>query len=266
MPCSGNAQQLCGGPDTLSLFVNPNLASNLNADLNAIVGGATSAAGGAATTASSAVSSAASAAATVTAPSGWNTFGLVAEGTSGRALTGPSTSGGDMTLEKCAAFAAQNNMPLFGLEYGGECYTGQMLSNGAALSKVGTNSPMPCNGNQAQTCGGPSMLSLFATQDAVNNLNSDMNALKNPAQPSASAAPTTSPADLPSGWAVASTACVAEGTSGRALAADRITGADMTGNKCMQYCASKGYAYSCLLFVVAACWSLGTRTNLQVRG
>ena len=244
MMCSGDQSQPCGGPDRLDLYATSSAISSLNADLNAV-------AGGAAGTAASAVSSAANAAPTTptaSLPAGWTSVGTIAEGKGGRALVGGSISGSDMTYAKCLSWGQSQGFALCGLEYSSECFCGNMLMNGAALSKTSTNNVMMCSGDQSQPCGGPDMLTLFATNDAVNALNADLNGFKSgsgPAQPSASAAPLTGQsAEFPSGWAVASTACIAEGTSGRALDSDRTFGSDMTGKKCMEYCGSKGYAYS----------------------
>jgi hypothetical protein len=45
-------------------------------------------------------------------------------------------------------------------------------------------------------------------------------------------------------WTAASTSCLAEGTSGRALAADSMTSPSMTVAMCVNYCDSKGYQYA----------------------
>jgi hypothetical protein len=255
MPCSGNAQQICGGPDTLTLFVTPAAVSSLNADLNAPNGSAQTATG-AAGSPTSAVSSAAGAASTsAPIPAGWSSLGGIAEGQGGRALTGGSTSAPDMTQAKCIAWCAQNGYALCGMEYSSECYGGNMLMNGAALSKLSPNADMMCSGDQTQPCGGSNKLTLFATQAAISSLNADLNAPLNgastatsaaagPAQSSAPAASGFQSPTLSSGWSIASTACIAEGPSGRALDADRTFGSDMTPQKCMDYCGSKGYAYS----------------------
>lgn len=105
-----------------------------------------------------------------------------------------------------------------------------MLVNGAARTKITTRCNMACSGDAGSICGGPDALTLFATSAAVSKLNAELTA---PLQVA-----------LPTGWAVASTACIAEGKSGRALAQDSLATDDMTPAKCATYCGGKGYAYS----------------------
>lgn len=89
---------------------------------------------------------------------------------------------------------------------------------------------MACSGDASSICGGPDALTLFATSTAISKLNAELTA---PSQVA-----------LPSGWAVASTACIAEGTSGRALDGASTHGDDMTPAKCATFCGSKNFAYS----------------------
>lgn len=92
---------------------------------------------------------------------------------------------------------------------------------------------MTCSGNNLQTCGGPNTLTLFvSTTSDASSLTSTL---------TAAAATTLS---LPGNWTAASTSCLAEGTSGRALAADSMTSPSMTVAMCVNYCDSKGYQYA----------------------
>ena len=165
-------------------------------------------------------------------PSGWTaaSTSCIAEGTTGRALVGASTSGSNMTPQVCIAYCQKQGLPIAGLEYGGECYCGSVLVNGASLNTPSSSCGMTCNGNSLQTCGGPSALSLFIqTSSLPSGISSDL---------------TTITASLPSGWSAASTSCVAEGSTGRALAASSFTSASMTVPMCLNYCQSKGYQYA----------------------
>lgn len=89
---------------------------------------------------------------------------------------------------------------------------------------------MACGGDSQSICGGPSSLTLFATSATISKLNSELTAPLS--------------VSLPGGWAMASTSCIAEGKSGRALEQDSLVTDDMTPLKCVTYCGSKGYAYS----------------------
>lgn len=174
--------------------------------------------------------SAAAAAATVT-PSPWvaATVACVAEGTSGRALIGASTSAPDMTFNKCLTYCANNGFAIAGLEYSNECYCGNALVNGASLSVTSGSCNMACGGSSTQTCGGPGALTIFVVPSKVTGLDSNLN---------------VKTAALPSGWSAASTTCIAEGTTGRALTGAATASSDMTGSKCAAYCANLGFQYA----------------------
>ena len=125
MQCSGAEGTICGGPDSLSLYVNPSLAY------------------------------------VPTAINGYNYQACVAE-VGGRALTGASTSSSSMTLESCVSFCSASGFKYAATEYGAECYCGNDFSNGASISTLSTACTMPCAGAAAETCGGPNALSLYA--------------------------------------------------------------------------------------------------------
>ncbi|KIR59364.1 hypothetical protein I314_04886 [Cryptococcus bacillisporus CA1873] len=161
----------------------------------------------------------------VSTPSGWSVSTCIGEGSTGRALTGTSTSSSDMTEAKCAAFCAASGYTLAGIEYSSESYCGSILSNGASLTQTSSAYIMPCSADSSSICGGPSALTLVVSDTAASTLNSD---------------PTSKPASLPSGWSVASSPCIAEGTNGRALAGASTSGNDMTLSKCASYCMSGG--------------------------
>lgn len=52
---------------------------------------------------------------------------------------------------------------------------------------------------------------------------------------------TSKPVTLQDGWQVASTACVAEGTTGRALTGASFADDSMLPAKCMSFCKDKGF-------------------------
>ena len=65
-------------------------------------------------------------------PTNWSEIGCIAEGASGRALTGASTTSANMTRATCAAFCAGKGFALAGVEYSDECYCDDELRNGAS--------------------------------------------------------------------------------------------------------------------------------------
>lgn len=113
MPCSGAAGSICGGPDSLTLFATSVGLSHLNSDLTVMTSTASSA---------SASASASASPSAVALPAGWTGPGssgssvCIAEGASGRALTGASTSASDMTYAKCLNYCAGQGFALAGIE------------------------------------------------------------------------------------------------------------------------------------------------------
>ncbi|WWC73158.1 uncharacterized protein I206_107124 [Kwoniella pini CBS 10737] len=136
MPCVGNANENCGGPNALWLYINPNSLSS-----------------------------------SVVLPTGWNYKGCIAEGWTARTLNFTATSyvqKGTMTGEYCAQQCAQLGYTMAGTEYASECYCGNSFGGGAtgAIIDTLTDSTSQCNyacpGNSAEMCGGASRLSLYS--------------------------------------------------------------------------------------------------------
>lgn len=128
MPCSGDATQPCGGPSRLNLFHNTAVVGpQVNPGVN-----------------------------------GFTHMGCYSEGTTGRALTygvpGSVIPGGEMTVAKCTAACLAANFLLAGVEYGGECFCGNTISNGGAPA---TGCNMLCNGNSSEYCGAGNRLNVY---------------------------------------------------------------------------------------------------------
>lgn len=70
-----------------------------------------------------------------------------------------------LTTDKCLQSCLKGGFPFAGTEYGGECYCGVVVGNGTSLAADQSTCNMPCNGDSAQTCGGPSRLSLYVAKD-----------------------------------------------------------------------------------------------------
>ncbi|WWD03156.1 hypothetical protein V865_001203 [Kwoniella europaea PYCC6329] len=192
----------------------------------------TSISASASASASSSAPASASASSSVTAslPSGWSNSGVCISEVSGRALTGVHYSDSTgLTPYACAAYCSSNGYTLAGLEYGSECWCGSILSNGASLTKTSSSCNSKCKGDSSSICGGSNAISLLVSDSALSTLSSDL---------------TTAPLTLPSGWAEASTACISEGTTGRALSSARYSDDSMTIGSCISFCENKGYRYA----------------------
>jgi hypothetical protein len=141
-----------------------------------------------------------------------------------------------MTIPKCIGICSSRGFKLAAVEYGGECYCGNELSNGASLDKVSGQCNMGCNGDATTLCGGPNALQLYTNPNAV-----APSASASPS-PSASAAPAgpTPATNLPAGWAASSSSCIKE-VQGRALTGHSESSNDMTISKCIGICSNQGF-------------------------
>ncbi|WVQ91183.1 hypothetical protein IAS59_004978 [Cryptococcus gattii] len=126
-----------------------------------------------------------------------------------------------MTLSKCASYCQSAGLILAAVEYSSQCYCSSVLNNGASLTKTSNACTMACAGVSSSICGGPDALTLMILDSAVSKLNSDF---------------TSAILSLPPGWSAASTTCIQENTTGRALPSLTYASDDMTIETCC-YCA-----------------------------
>jgi hypothetical protein len=112
--CAGDKTLVCGGSNALTIIYD---SSIFNSDLTSKAGAVVSSAAAAAT---SAVSSGSNVV-TGSLPSGFSSISnLVAEGTSGRALNGPSTSSSSMTPAVCSSYCSNLGYFISATEYSSE--------------------------------------------------------------------------------------------------------------------------------------------------
>ena len=127
MTCAGNASELCGGPNRLTLWNNtlykpvqvvPSVGSYLSQ-------------------------------------------GCYTEGSAGRrALTGSSYADSvNMTVGSCVAYCRGKGFKWAGVEYSQECYCGAAVSNGGAPAESGCD--MLCRGSKYEYCGGGGRLNVY---------------------------------------------------------------------------------------------------------
>jgi hypothetical protein len=112
---------------------------------------------------------------------------------------------------------------------------------------------MPCSGDQTQTCGGSSALTLVYNS---NQLSADLSpkagtGASSATVSSAAAAASSSAASsgvssgaLPAGFKSASSSLIAEGKNGRALISASTSSQQMTPAVCATYCSNLGYGLS----------------------
>ncbi|CAC5410676.1 unnamed protein product [Mytilus coruscus] len=64
-----------------------------------------------------------------------------------------------MTVQKCQQFCGKKGFKFAGVEYGYECFCGNVLRK--CRKRKESDCKMPCSGNKRQTCGGPWRISIY---------------------------------------------------------------------------------------------------------
>jgi hypothetical protein len=133
MPCGGDATQICGGPNRLSLYGTSEEPPAFTPYPHGGEGEVTAT----------------------------EYVGCYTEGVGVRALSGASAvSASAMTVDGCANFCLNSGFLWFGLEYTAECYCGDALDVTSA-NVTDAECAMPCSGAPAEVCGGPDRLSVY---------------------------------------------------------------------------------------------------------
>ncbi|KAE8445874.1 hypothetical protein EG329_012797 [Mollisiaceae sp. DMI_Dod_QoI] len=226
MPCYGNASEICGGPNRLSVFDFNNAISALP------------------TSTSTTSSTAASATATGPALSGWKSLGCYTDGVGSRTLETEiySIPGADMTVELCTAACLSAGFDLAGLEYAGECYCDTSFHNGGGPAPDGNMyCDMACNGNTAETCGGPNRLNVYSyTASGTSSTTSVSGTGSSTSKSTSTTSSSTGATSLPTGWAYKG--CWVDQQFGRILAVPEPDSATLTVESCIATCKSAGYS------------------------
>ncbi|KXX73991.1 putative fungistatic metabolite [Madurella mycetomatis] len=128
----------------------------------------------------------------------------------------------NMTVGICETFCTGQGSTLWGLEYGGECYCGDVLAQGS-FPAFSTDCAMPCGGDTAEVCGGPNRLSLYGTS----------------AEP-----PAVTPYPHDPVTETQYEGCWTEVPGVRALeGVSAVSASDMTIDGCANYCLNSGYLW-----------------------
>lgn len=131
LPCVSNASQICGGSWALSIYQRTPLILGNPQQI-----------------------------------SGYTNMGCYAEKPGGRALKAVIASD-SMTSELCATSALTAKFAYFGLEYGRECWIGNLLDG--AVPVDASRCTMNCTGSALQNCGGAGFIQLYGSAAVVSS-------------------------------------------------------------------------------------------------
>ncbi|KAI1981283.1 hypothetical protein LOZ39_006609 [Ophidiomyces ophidiicola] len=159
MPCNGNRQQICGGPDRLSMYQytgGPASSNTSTADPSPT---------------GSPVSTMTSVSATPTPlptalPTGWGYAGCYVDNRNGRVMDKLLPDDSNLTVESCVTRCQDMGYSVAGMEFARQCFCDNYVRKQAAKASD-TECAMSCTGNPNQKCGGPDRLSVYSKGDLV---------------------------------------------------------------------------------------------------
>lgn len=94
-------------------------------------------------------------------PAGWSYTGCYIDNVHSRLLSHAfQPSAVYSRVETCISFCSSQNLPIAGLEFGGECFCGAALPATAVADPTGCTTP--CRGNITQACGAADRLSVYS--------------------------------------------------------------------------------------------------------
>ena len=147
-----------------------------------------------------------------------------------------------MTVELCTAACLAGGFTLSGVEYSGECYCDDSLHNGGGPATDGNAlCDMACNGNAAETCGGPNRLDMYSyTASSSGTTTSASGTGTGTSNPTTTTSSGTGPTGLPTGWAYKG--CWVDQAYGRILANSEPDDSTLTVESCVATCSGLGYS------------------------
>ncbi|KAI1279043.1 WSC domain-containing protein [Xylaria sp. FL0933] len=142
-PCAGNATEVCGNGNRLSVYAVNGTASQPASPTSTSV------------TTTVAVPTA--------LPAGWTSQGCWQDGPNGRIMpTYQAPDSDQLTPQSCAVLCNSMGYIISGTEYYKQCFCSNAIYNGGVESPDTTKCNTPCSGNSAVNCGGPGYLTIYS--------------------------------------------------------------------------------------------------------
>ncbi|KAJ8517873.1 hypothetical protein ONZ45_g4980 [Pleurotus djamor] len=135
MGCGGNATEACGGPNRLSVYTNNGTVVALPVPV----------------------------AKTTDLPGQWKSAGCLKEPGAERVFPYQIIWQTNLTVEACVSQCSAFGYPAAGMEFGDECYCGDVADEAANGGVIAPDADcnMPCSGDPIHLCGGPERLQLY---------------------------------------------------------------------------------------------------------
>lgn len=194
---------------------------------------------------------------------GWADRGCYTEGTNNaRALTKYSFSSASMTIPTCLAACGSRGWRFGGVEYGQQCWCGDVIANGAVKATEGCT--MVCAGDKMTLCGGGNRLNVFESAATPSSSSSSSTATSTTPSVAAASSSSTSlatsttvtPTNTPAALAVASPSpsawkyvgCYTEGNGIRAVSGFYQSTSSMNRTTCMALAVQNKHTWASLVY------------------
>ncbi|KAE9581975.1 hypothetical protein CGMCC3_g1998 [Colletotrichum fructicola] len=197
--CPGNGFQKCGAGNRLSVYKNENIVTPAGPSAKAKAGSYVSA-------------------------------GCYSDLVQGQRALSRTRADDAMTPDMCATFCAGSAW--MGVEYGKECWCGNVLGSLSLPATQQTDCNMACAGDSTSLCGGPARLNMY-TLDTANGVSSTSSA------PAAAPSAASTAADRVGDFI--HLGCWTDDAANGRTFGDLYASDDMTVKKCADWAISKGY-------------------------
>ncbi|KAJ5016229.1 hypothetical protein K4K57_011930 [Colletotrichum sp. SAR 10_99] len=197
--CPGNGFQKCGAGNRLSVYKNENIVTPAGPSAKAKAGSYVSA-------------------------------GCYSDLVQGQRALSRTRADDAMTPDMCATFCAGSAW--MGVEYGKECWCGNVLGSLSLPATQQTDCNMACAGDSTSLCGGPARLNMY-TLDTANGVSSTSSA------PAAAPSAASTAADRVGDFI--HLGCWTDDAANGRTFGDLYASDDMTFKKCADWAISKGY-------------------------
>ena len=152
LPCAGNASEICGGANRLSVWSLIGSGPNPTETISTGPPGPTD-------TGSPTGS-------LPMLPGAWAYKGCYTEGSNGRALMNQQPDSDSLTIQSCVATCIAAGYTVAGLEYASQCFCDDFLRSGANITST-SDCGLSCTGDPSQRCGAGNRLSVFSNNTIV---------------------------------------------------------------------------------------------------
>ncbi|KAH7126789.1 hypothetical protein B0J11DRAFT_526490 [Dendryphion nanum] len=225
MPCKGNQQETCGGPNRLSAYqyVGDGISSSSTVvpPTTPTQPATTAQPPPQTTNTEEQPPTTTNAPQPTTLPNGWSYSGCWVDNAYGRIMNNQQADSDKLTIESCISACSRQGFSVAGLQYAYQCFCDNSLRN-SATNATDSDCSTSCTGNPNQKCGAGSRMSVYSNSTLV-----------------VYPVPKVQRTNLPGSWSY--TGCLSDDGQQRALPYQLILTKNNTANNCIAQCSAFGY-------------------------